>query len=154
VGLQECPKGASCPDGAQFLPLAQGSVWENVFVSAGGIQKRLIECPTGHALERVAAYPNADICNLCGYGQYRLVPSYVDSPKPHCQACDPKATCPGGDVVEAIEGFWRYNPAMWDESFEYVPGTECEFKGKISKVKIHSNLMTHDAVVYDSTTEL
>ena len=44
---QPCPRGASCPDGAQFLPTAVGSVWENVFDADGGIQKRIIECPPG-----------------------------------------------------------------------------------------------------------
>jgi len=128
---QECPKGAECPDGALFLSKAQGSVWENVFASAGGIQNRIIECPAGHALERADAYPNADLCNPCPPNQYRLEPSFLNTSKPHCIPCDTKATCRGTDVVEAIEGYWRFSPTKWDEAFEYLHGTECNFPGKV-----------------------
>ena len=56
---QPCPKGAVCPDGAQFLPTAVDSVWEAVIGSNGGIQNRIIECPPGN--------------NDCFYSEFELV---------------------------------------------------------------------------------
>lgn len=128
---QECPKGALCPDGALFLPIANGSVWEEVASSNGGIQKRIVECPPGYSLEREEAYPNADNCLACAPTTYRLEPTFINSTKPHCIACDPKATCRGSDVVESLEGYWRFAPVLWDDTYEYLPGIECLIEGAV-----------------------
>jgi hypothetical protein len=105
----DCPKGARCPDGAQFLPLAVGSVWEEVRASNGGIQKRLLQCPAGYALAREEAVALGDACIACDPGTYRLIPSTLadleSNSSAQCTICDPRATCKGLDIVEVHEGY-------------------------------------------------
>ena len=135
----DCPKGAQCPDGAQFLPLAVGSVWEEVRASNGGLQKRLVECPAGYALAREEALAIGDTCTACDPGTFRLIPSTLadlNSSDDQCFVCDPKATCRGSDVVEADEGYWRFEPTLWgtDEmgtAFEYLPDVVCYVDGEV-----------------------
>ena len=140
----DCPKGADCPDGAQFLPLAVGSVWEEVRASNGGIQKRLVQCPAGYELNREEALAIGDACTMCLPGSYRLIPSTLadlrasqtNSSSPQCTPCDPKAECLGSDIVEAKDGYWRYNPKPWDtaemdNAFEFLPDVVCSFEGEV-----------------------
>jgi hypothetical protein len=128
---QDCAKGAVCPDGAQFLPIAIGSEWEQQAASNGGIQHRIVKCPPGYALEREEPYPNADNCLACEPTFYRLEPAYVNSSLPHCIPCNAKAVCRGADIVESIEGYWRFAPELWDTAYEYLPGTECLIEGAV-----------------------
>ncbi len=139
----DCPKGADCPDGAQFLPLAVGSVWEEVRASNGGIQKRLVQCPAGYELNREEALAIGDACTMCPQGSYRLIPSTLTdlrasqtTSNPQCTQCDPKATCRGSHIVEGKTGYWRYNPMPWgtaemDNAFEYLPDVACTFEGEV-----------------------
>jgi hypothetical protein len=143
----DCPKGAFCPDGAQFLPLAVGSVWEEVRASNGGIQKRLVQCPAGYALARDLreAVAIGDECRPCPKSTYRLIPSTLadlnsstadPTNQPQCKPCDQKATCQGSDNVEAIPGYWRLNPTPWgtdemDNAFEYIPDFPCQVDREI-----------------------
>jgi len=53
----------------------------------------------------------------------------VNSTKPHCQDCDPKADCRGKDVVESIDGYWRFQPDRWDDDFEYLDSATCRAEG-------------------------
>jgi hypothetical protein len=61
--------GATCPDGAQFLPLAEGSVWEEVEVFNSDTSEyrrvyRIVSCPPGYALARDEERPNNDNCKV------------------------------------------------------------------------------------------
>jgi hypothetical protein len=140
----DCPKGADCPDGAQFLPLVVGSVWEEVRSSNGDIQKRLVQCPAGYELNREEALAIGDACTMCSQGSYRLIPSTLadlrasqtNPSNQQCFQCDPKATCRGSAIVEAKDGYWRFNPMPWgtaemDNTFEYLPDVACNFEGEV-----------------------
>jgi hypothetical protein len=140
----DCPKGALCPDGAQFLPLAVGSVWEEVRASNGGIQKRLVQCPAGYELNRDEALATGDECKACSKGSYRLIPStladlrssQMNLSAQQCKSCDIRATCQGLDNVEAIPGYWRLNPMPWTmnetySAFEYLPDVACYVDGEV-----------------------
>jgi hypothetical protein len=135
----DCPKGALCPDGAQFLPLAVGSVWEEVRASNGGIQKRLVQCPAGYELNREEMLATGDECKECSKGSYRLIPStladlrasQMNLSAQQCKSCDARATCQGLENVESIPGYWRLNPTPWanptnlSNLFEYLPDAAC-----------------------------
>jgi hypothetical protein len=125
----KCPKGAYCPDGVQFVPNALGSVWEEVQVSSGDtveLVKRIVECPAGYALEREEESPSVDNCLKCESGTYRLDPTDLTSVRrDECIPCHSKATCWGGDRVEAVKGYWRFQPLPWGED-EYLPDGGCE----------------------------
>jgi hypothetical protein len=140
----DCPKGALCPDGAQFLPLVVGSVWEEVRASNGGIQKRLVQCPAGYELNREEALATGDQCKACSKGSYRLIPStladlrasQMNLSAQQCKSCDIRATCQGLDNVEAIPGYWRLNPMPWAmnemySAFEYLPDVACYVDGEV-----------------------
>ena len=131
-GCNDCPRGADCPNGAALLPKAAGSAWEEVehLTTTGEyiLVKRITMCPPGYELTREPNIPTNDNCALCGKTTYRLEPSYVNSSSPQCLACDPKANCAGGDVAEAVEGYWRFQPIRWDETYEYLPDASCEGK--------------------------
>ena len=122
---EDCPKGARCPDGDAFEPLAIDSVWEEVELSHSGTEyrrvKRVLECPPGHALEYDEALPINDNCMPCEPGTYRLDPSTRDSSKEQCLSCDPRAKCPGKDAVEAVAGYWRVQLLRWGTTHEYLP---------------------------------
>ena len=122
----DCPVGAACPDGL-FQPARQ-SKWQVEHDAQGVLKYRIVSCPTGHALIRVQKNPLSDNCESCKRGEYRLEPSYVNSSYPQCQPCDPKAVCAGGDVAEAVEGYWRFQPLVWDETYEYLPDSRCAGK--------------------------
>ena len=128
----DCPVGASCPDGTRFVPHAVGSVWEEVRMKNVDqtMVKRIVECPAGHALEFDEALPVNDNCRPCKPNTYRLDPSVRNSSSKGCIPCDPKATCPGGEVVEAVEGYWRVSPVLWDDFTEYLPGAACRVEGR------------------------
>ena len=130
----KCPKGGDCSDITKFVPLANGSIWEDAVLSDNsGIRKRVVECPPGYALERDEEYPDLDNCAICEVNSYRLDRSYVNSSKPHCTPCDPKLNfdCRGGNIVEAKKGYWRFAPLTWkeDDQYEYVPGAACPQEG-------------------------
>jgi hypothetical protein len=131
---EECPKGANCPDGDAFEPLAQDSVWEEVERSDSTTEhrrfKRVLECPPGHALEYDEALPINDNCVPCERDTYRLDPSTRNSSQPHCILCDPRATCPGRDAVEAVEGYWRIQLLRWGTTHEYLPEASIACAGK------------------------
>jgi hypothetical protein len=140
----DCPTGALCPDGARFLPLAIGSVWEEVRANNGGIQKRLVQCPAGYALAREEAIAINDACSSCPEGKYRLLPSTLadlrasqtNLSNPQCISCDKRATCRGSDNIEAIPGYWRLSLRPWatdemDDAFEYLLDVACNVSGEI-----------------------
>ena len=140
----DCPRGALCPDGAQFLPLAVGSVWEEVRANNGGIQKRVVQCPAGYAVTREEAIAINDACNSCPEGKFRLLPSTLadlrasqtNLSKPQCVSCDKRATCQGLDNVEAVPGYWRLVLEPWgtDEmgnAFEYLPAVACNVSDEV-----------------------
>jgi hypothetical protein len=116
---------ACAPDGVTFLPNSPGSVWEEQEHAKGRVV-RVTECPPGYSLNREEDTPINDACVKCAPFSYRLEPSYVNSSKPHCRPCDPKATCDGGAVVESKQGYWRFQPEPWDDTYEYLPGSGCE----------------------------
>lgn len=110
--------GATCNDGSQFVGNAMGSVWE-VTSEKGGMFYRILECPPGYALER-SILPINDNCVPCEYGTYRFDRAYVNSSRPHCLPCHPKAECKGKDIVMANEGhfFMRINQLPgWHKTF-------------------------------------
>jgi hypothetical protein len=139
---QECPKGgiAACaPDGVTFVSTAPGSVWEEQEHEKGRVV-RVAMCPAGYALKREEDAPVNDACVKCERTSYRLEPAYVNSSLPHCRACDPKAFCPGGNVVESKQGYWRFQPEPWDETYEYLPGGGEGFcEGKAGKPCLFPN---------------
>ena len=79
----------------------------------------------GHTLVREEDFPDADACTPCKINTYRLERSFLNSTGDHCRTCEPKANCRGQNIVEAVEGYWRFNPLPWDETFEYLPETDC-----------------------------
>jgi len=129
----DCPVGASCPDGIRFVPHAVGSVWDEVRVTNADktrqLVKRIVECPAGHALEFNEALPINDNCRPCEPNTYRLDPSVRNSSFKGCIPCHPRATCPGMDVIEAVKGYWRVAPILWDDFYEYLPGAACRMEG-------------------------
>ena len=129
---EDCPKGARCSNGDAFEPLVAGSVWEEVQLSDTEYRrvKRLLECPPGHSLEYDEALPINDNCQPCERGTYRLDPCSRDSSMPHCVNCDPRATCPGGDIVEAVAGYWRVQLLQWGTTHEYMPEASIACAGK------------------------
>jgi len=142
---------ADC-DGINFVGLAEGSEWEVEPTDDGtGLQKRILSCPAGvvlkmssanlctkrvgganmraHAgyeLRREQASPDQDDCLRCTQGFYRLKPVKWQGPDatlPPCFQCPKGATCPGGNSVEAEEGFWRLQTEISrveDRDFEYL----------------------------------
>ena len=95
-----------------------GSIWENSS-SPDGIF-RVISCPRGYALTRIEGMPQGDDCVKCPEGSYNIEGSqWLDSqqnqsgtrapPAGFCLRCPPVgAYCPGGHVVEALEGYFSY----------------------------------------------
>jgi Ca2+-binding EF-hand superfamily protein len=136
---EECPKGADCRDGDMFEPFAPGSVWEEIELSAAGSLasvaeyrrvKRVLECPPGYAILYDEALPVNDDCQPCERGTYRLEPCWRNSSVPHCILCDPRATCPGRDVVEAVAGYWRVQLLRWGTTHEYLPEASLACAGR------------------------
>jgi len=129
----DCPVGAHCPDGIRFMPTAVGSVWEEVRVTDADqtkqLVKRIVECPAGTALEFDETLPINDNCRPCEPNTYRLDPSSRNNSFKGCLPCHPRATCPGRDIVEAVKGYWRVSPVLWDDFNEYLPGAVCTTEG-------------------------
>jgi len=67
---KNCPKGATCPDGFQFLSKATGAEWEEETALDGGIQKRILSCPLGWEMKRDPLFPDQDDCVQCAEGSY------------------------------------------------------------------------------------
>ena len=110
---QECPKGALCPDGDLFLPIAEGSEWvveRGTQYDRAGLDQvyRLVSCPAGWAFSRDDRYPLEDRCLRCEPGTYLLDQSNFSA----CVRCPIGATCSGGASVVANAGFWR-EPDNW-----------------------------------------
>ena len=66
---RKCPKGATCPDGAQFIPndwsevgKENGSTWEQVRNSDGSMSYRVMDCPSGFRISYAADLPADDNC--------------------------------------------------------------------------------------------
>ena len=77
-------------------------------------------------MKRDQQYPELDDCAVCTSGFYRLTPVMWQGPDaalPPCLACPKGATCPGGNVVEAKEDFWRLQTEISrveDRDYEYL----------------------------------
>ncbi len=66
---------------------------------------RVYECPAGYTLSRDDVYPDQDRCIVCTNGFYSLTPA--TSNQTVCKPCPIGGDCPGGNIVNAKEGFWR-----------------------------------------------
>jgi hypothetical protein len=118
----KCPKGAECPDGVQFMSKAPGSEWGEEQSETGGKRRRITTCPAGYAMQREPTLPDADDCVRCTENFYSLKPVHWPGPNaelPSCYACPKEATCPGGNAVEAIAGYWRLQ-THFSGSYEYL----------------------------------
>jgi hypothetical protein len=96
--------GATCPDGSNFVPVVNGSQWD-VNQSSGNHLYRLVKCPAGYIISRDDKFPDQDRCVQCQVGTYSLI--VATSTAVACQPCPVGGTCPGGDVVLSIDGYWR-----------------------------------------------
>ena len=101
---QDCPKGADCPDGDQFLPKAVGSEWEVHYFGPRSLDAvyRLKTCPPGYFMTRKDKYPLEDECTICEAGTYLLDQNNFSA----CLNCAMGAVCKGGAHIEAENGFW------------------------------------------------
>jgi hypothetical protein len=66
---------------------------------------RVYECPAGFILSRDDLFPDQDRCIMCLYNFYSLTPAISNNTV--CKPCPVGSDCPGGNVVNAKEGFWR-----------------------------------------------
>ena len=127
-----CPKGASCLDGASFVSNAQGAAWEEVRAAGGGMQRRILECPSGYSMRRIEQYPEEDDCVRCIQGFYLLQPVVWmrnETLLPQCVVCPKSATCAGGTDVQAKEDFWRLCFEYFGR-FEFISEAPCAFEGE------------------------
>ena len=109
---QKCPKGATCPDGAQFIPndwsevgKENGSKWEIEQNAGGDLVYRVVECPAGYHTSYNSEIPGDDACIRCIEGKYRL--SRAGRNASECRECEPSADCRGGTDIQAKAGYWR-----------------------------------------------
>ena len=65
----------------------------------------LIACPPGYTLQRSNLTLSLSSCIKCPAGSYLL--DEVTSPSTTCKPCPVGAECPGGDVVQALPGYWQ-----------------------------------------------
>jgi hypothetical protein len=116
---QECPEGAECLTGT-FNKKVPASVWKVEPLDANnkgiitGIY-RVSSCPPGFAVTRVEGNPKSDACDVCPLSTYRIDGSEWNPTTKQsgimafCKACPRSgASCPGGSVVEAMEGWYVY----------------------------------------------
>ena len=129
----ECPLGAECnsrecllgPD-CNFVSKVPGSEWEIVPAGSQGLYRyRIISCPIGFAVTRSEENSKADECAMCPPGSYNLVGSrfepanekaigrYSSGVLDFCESCPLAGVkCPGGNKVEAREGWYVYADSM------------------------------------------
>ena len=95
---QKCPKGATCPDGAQFIPndwsevgRENGSTWEQIRNSDGSMSYRVMDCPSGFRISYAADLPADDNCIKCEAGTFRLNRAHRNSSS--CATCPNSGTC-------------------------------------------------------------
>ena len=65
----------------------------------------LIECPPGYTLQASNLSVTSDTCVKCPQGKYLL--TRVDSTSISCNPCPVGAECPGGNIVNALPGYWE-----------------------------------------------
>jgi hypothetical protein len=68
-------------------------------------QYRVTRCPAGFLLQRSEISNSSDQCSMCPKGTFSL--EEVTTPSAKCQPCPWGASCPGGAVVIATEGYWQ-----------------------------------------------
>ena len=67
-----CPKGADCPDGTQFVPKVDGSKWEQTIAKDGLLYYRVVQCPAGYSFYREEDFPINDNCIRCEKSTYTV----------------------------------------------------------------------------------
>ena len=65
----------------------------------------LIACPPGYTLQRSNLSASLSTCIKCPAGSYLL--DRVISPSITCKPCPIGAECPGGNIVQALSGYWK-----------------------------------------------
>ena len=130
----KCPAGATCPDGIQFLPNVDGSIWEDA-PAADGWRKRPAECPAGYIIVRGDSNYDADECKMCEYQTYSLdiasinpgdgepilVEGDAAAALARCLPCPEGGICLGGNDVSNAVDWWRNEyPDTESEDSEYA----------------------------------
>ena len=65
----------------------------------------LISCPPGYTLQRSNLSLSLSTCVVCPAGKYLL--EEVTSTSVTCKPCPIGAECSGGNVVQALSGYWQ-----------------------------------------------
>jgi hypothetical protein len=87
----------SCPNAEDVV---YGTWWRG---SLG--EYRLVACPSGFTILSSNLSLTSDKCVICPVNTYLLQEATISTTQ--CRPCPSGAICPGGNVVMALEGYWR-----------------------------------------------